>query len=348
MKRTFWYLIVTVFSAWASGQPAVATDRLPALQARFEEALRQIEAGYQQLNDGYANALVRLMEAESGAGKLENALAIKAEIDAFKGQPMFDKAAFDKRLSPNPALSRLQNTYLSQRNTLGRDLEPRRKDLVTRFDEELGKLQTELTKIGELDPALDAKKAQEQLRADSRFASLFNGAGAGMSAVEGKIRFVTKGELELYLNGKSLSYRNEYDGPDADNRISGETKGTEVFQSGDLLVIRSRSTASFRGIILAIVADDGASCIPIRVGHLRYLGAGKTASGITFDVAKSTATGGVGQGGNDQYMTPEWDKIKLPAAEGSGSQWFLSETSNEWHSWGVILTPEMIVTEKEK
>jgi hypothetical protein len=80
------------------------------------------------------------------------------------------------------------------------------------------------------------------------------------------------------------------------------------------------------------------------VEHLRYLGIGKNPATITLDVVTAIATGGVSQGGNDPYMISEWDKIKLPAPGGGGSQWFRSETGNEWHTWGVIITPEMIVS----
>jgi|GEM_PF-1067665 len=348
VKRTLWALFLVTLPGLALGQSDGVTIRLPSLQARFDEALQQIEGGYQSLNDSYTKALVRAMEAESGAGKLENALAFKAEIEAFKAQAIFDKAAFEKRISSNPALSRLQNTYLTQRNTLGREIDPRRKELLNQFDAGLGKLQTELTKVGQLNSALDARKVQEALRADPRFASLFGVSGAAASAIHGKIRFVTKGELELYLNGKSLSYRNSYDGSDTGDRITGETKGSEVFHADDLLVVRSRSSASFRGVILAVIADDGAACIPIRVEHLRYLGVGKDPSALTLEMVKSTAPGGVGQGGNDPQMTPEWDKVNLPAPAGEGSHWFRSETGNEWHGWGIILTPAMIVSRAEK
>ena len=47
----------------------------------------------------YTKALGRAMEAEGGAGKLENALAIKAEMEAFDAQAGFDKAAFEKWIS---------------------------------------------------------------------------------------------------------------------------------------------------------------------------------------------------------------------------------------------------------
>jgi len=348
MKHRILPVVTAALSAWVLSSSAEAQERLPSLRATFEDALVRIEGGYQQLNDSYFNALARQMESESSAGKLENALAIKAEIEAFKGKAVFDKAAFEKRLSPVASLKRLQNTYLAQRNALSRDLEPQRKDVVTKYDKELGNVQLELTKIGQLTAAVTAKTAQEQLRADPRFVTFFNRSGAAPQAIQGKIRFVTKGEMELYLNGKPFSYRNEYEGPNAENRITGETKGSEVFHIGDVLVIRSRSPATYRGIIMAVISDNDALCIPIRVEHLRFLGVEKGASSLTADKVKSTAPGVASQGGNDQYMTPEWDRIKGPAANGNDSQWLRAETANEWHSWGVIFTPEMIVAPNEE
>ena len=106
--------------------------------------------------------------------------------------------------------------------------------------------------------------------------------------------------------------------------------------------------ATFRAIIAAIIADDGSSCLPIRAEHLRYLGVGKNPATITLDTVSSVATGGVNQGGNDPYMSSEWDKITLHAPAGAGSQWFRSETNNEWHAWGVIVTPDMIVSRDEE
>lgn len=82
--------------------------------------------------------------------------------------------------------------------------------------------------------------------------------------------------------------------------------------------------------------------------HLRYLGVEKDPTALTRDVVSSIATGGINQGGNDPYMTSEWDKIEVPAPVGQGSQWLLSETGNEWHAWGLVITPEMIASPDEK
>lgn len=42
-------------------------------------------------------------------------------------------------------------------------------------------------------------------------------------------------------------------------------------------------------------------------------------------------------------MLAEWDKLKLPGPEQGGSDWILSESPNQWHTWGVLLQPEMVL-----
>ena len=44
-----------------------------------------------------------------------------------------------------------------------------------------------------------------------------------------------------------------------------------------------------------------------------------------------------------QELDSAWDQIGLPAPEAGGSQWFAGPSSGEWHVWGLILAPEMIL-----
>ncbi|MCB1078130.1 MAG: hypothetical protein KDM64_09920, partial [Verrucomicrobiae bacterium] len=312
MNGTIRSLVYLWLALWSLPIHADTNDRLATLRSGFDAALGRLDESYRTLDEAYHGALTRLLESETKAGELDHALAVKGEIEAFAANAVFDAATMEKRLSSFDALKRLQTTYLEQRRTVDRQMDPHRKDLASRFDEELSKLQTELTKAGRLEEAVAAKTAQAQFRVDPRFAAYFDGSGDSALVLRGKIRFVTKGELELYLNGEALDYRNEYQGDDAQFRITGETKGTEDFRKDDLLVIRGRSTATFRGIIATIVSEDGTSILPIRSEQLRYIGAGKDAKSLTADKVKPMAQGFSFGGGTDGIMVKEWDKMKIP------------------------------------
>lgn len=329
----------------ALGGPApfafAESSRLTALTEGFSAAVARLEERYQPLNEGYRNALTRLQESVVSAGNLDHALAVKAELEAFAKTTDHDEAAFQKRLSDWAELSRLQNTYLEQRRVLDRQIDPALRDLARRFDEELGKLQVELTKAGSLGEAVEVKDAQELFRGDPRYAAYFGGDASGGTLIRGKLHFVTKGELELYHNGKAVSYRDLYEGSEAGVRVTGESRGADDFRVGDLLVIRGRSSAVFRGIAVAMAAEDKSAWIPVPPSRLRYLGTGVPPETVTKESAESVATGGIDTGGTDAVMLEQWEQTGLPVVTAGGSLWFRGQTANEWHVWALILTPEM-------
>ncbi len=317
------------------------SERLSTLRDGYFAAVARLHERYQPLNDGYLNALSRLRDAAIQEGNLDNALAAKSERETFTKSD-YDEAAFEKRLSEWSELNRIQTTYLRQRRTLEAQVEPAMAELARRFDQELEKLLVELTKGDRLNEAVTVKQAREKFRADPRTAALLGDTVAGVKLIRGKVLFVTKGELELYHNGEPISYHDTYDGTEADIRVTGESKGAADFHAGDLLVIRGRSSAAFRGIILAIMAEDKSAWVPVRPEQLRHLGVDPRLSTITLESVEAIKPGGVGSGGTDGVMLDEWRKTGLPPAERGGSQWILSETRNEWHAWALILTPEMV------
>ena len=131
-------------------------------------------------------------------------------------------------------------------------------------------------------------------------------------------------------------------------RITGETRGELTFKSGDILFIRARSSAVFRGISMAIVADDNSAYLPIRPEILTYLGKDVTASRVTPASVKEKQGIGIEMGGSDGIMNSEWDSMNLPDAAEGGPDWFRGETSNDWHGWGLILSKELVKPLKER
>lgn len=317
------------------------SERLSTLRDGYFAAVARLHERYQPLNDGYLNALSRLRDAAIQEGNLDNALAAKSEQETFTKSD-YDEVAFEKRLSEWSELNRVQTTYLRQRRTLEAQVEPAMTELARRFDQELEKLLVELTKSDRLDEAIEVKKAQERFRADPRNTAMLGDAVGNVKLIRGKVLFVTKGELELYHNGEPISYRDTYDGTEADIRVTGESMGAADFHAGDLLVVRARSSAAFRGIILAIVSEDKSTWIPVRPEQVRHLGVDPRLSTITPESVEAIKPGGVGSGGTDGVMLDEWRKTGLPSAESGGSQWILSDTKNEWHAWALILTPEIV------
>ncbi|MEX2577753.1 MAG: hypothetical protein WD342_01740 [Verrucomicrobiales bacterium] len=332
----------------AAGLPAFGfaeASRLESLSAGFETATSRLNQRYESLDEAYINALERLQESETRAGHLSNVIEVKNEIDTFTREATFHADDFQERLSSFEPLKRIQTTYAEQRQSIDEQLHAPRRELVTRYLEELEKLEADLTRSGDIETAIETKNAREAFRKDSRYARLLReGDDAEKGLLTGRIKFVTKGELEIYLNGKSLRYRNSYDGPDNSRRmrITGETRGEQAFQEGDLLFIRASSSAVFRGIAMMIVANGQSAYLPIRKEDLAYLGKDAKASRVTSDAVKERKGEGIVSGATDGIMVSEWAAIGLRNADESGSEWFQGPTSEDWHGWGTILGKEML------
>lgn len=309
---------------------------LAGLKASFEGALAKLDERYVQLDQSYLQALARLLEAETQAANLEAAVMVKKEAEAFTASAgKFKEAVFRRNLSKYEPLNRLQTKYLEARSALTRELERPKSELVRRYDQELDKLQVGLTQAGNLPEALAVREERQRLIDAPPFGQ------PPPASFSGKAKFVTKGEVEVFINGDPLSYRDLYEGREEDLRVTAESR-PEDFKVGDILVVRSRSRTTFRGVIIALEALDGSVYVPIRLTHLSRLRDEANPKQVTTEMiasAKSEPT----KGATDGEMLAAWASFGLPAADKGGSEWFQPDQANVWNTWATVITDEMIL-----
>lgn len=138
--------------------------RLGELKSAFAAAVQNDasaahELAVKDLNGKYAAALERAITSQTQAGKLDEALAVRAEKQLIDGQKALpaDDADIAETLKP------LRTTY---RNTLAKleaDRDKRLAPLRAKYDQALAAYFAELTKAGDLDGALAVKAVRDAL-----------------------------------------------------------------------------------------------------------------------------------------------------------------------------------------
>jgi len=335
--------LIALLCLGAFAAPAVGAERLKQLRSGLKEAMERLERPIADLNASYSNALGRLRETETAAGNLDRVLAIQREQEALAESKRFDAASLEARLSDFDGLRRLQSTYLAERSRLEGEIAPAKRELAVRFDQALDLLQSELTRENRLEEALELRSEQKRFRMNPEFARFFGDDGEDSPGFRGKAVFVTKGEIELFVNGEALDFQNLYGGGDADLRVTGHSQVRE-FRAGDVILIRAKSRAVFRGIAIGMVSESGSVHVPVRIEHLRKLRARTAPGRVTAAMIEEAAEGGITPGATDALMGQELRSLGLPPPESGGSEWFQGDAADEWHAWGFILSPEMFVT----
>jgi hypothetical protein len=156
--------------------------------------------------------------------------------------------------------------------------------------------------------------------------------------VDGNLLLETKGEVELYHNGKKIPLRNQ-----AESRQQFRVKlPARSFKAGDVIIVRILSPYAYRATAVAIDLDRRAGQIPIKRNDWRYLGQPKNAAKFTpADVhsCKDIPVKGIPDG----HGIDEREALRMvPDAKG-GSDWVASPSLlNEWYCMGFVLTPKML------
>jgi len=111
-------------------------------------------AAVSEMDRKYAEALERALEEAGKAGRLEEAVAYKAEIQRIKGNSALPANDDDV----TPALAKFRNTYREQLDRLVKERERTGNPIVQQFGMALVAYQNELTQAGNLDEALVVKE----------------------------------------------------------------------------------------------------------------------------------------------------------------------------------------------
>jgi len=149
---------VIIFAGALSAAPQeLPRHSLEELKALFESRNSELMAPVATLDERYAAQLNRLMDEVTRAGKLEDALMVKGEMEGFRsGTEVADKDLF-------PALGRLREIYTT---THKERLEGVRKDqlkLMTAYKGQLEELQTQLTQEKKLEDAVAVRSTIKKL-----------------------------------------------------------------------------------------------------------------------------------------------------------------------------------------
>jgi hypothetical protein len=142
--------------------------RLETLEQAFQIATeRDAWNGYSDsmaaLDKNYLAALERTLAAATSAGKLEDAIALRAEKQRLEKEESMPTAQEEGALAAAPMLKELRKTY---RGTAAQYDAARIQTLHTlcdKYDQALAVFQTELTKAAKLDDALHVKNVRDRL-----------------------------------------------------------------------------------------------------------------------------------------------------------------------------------------
>ena len=335
---------VATQAALVCGQEAKGTavrgeQRLASLVSRFEQAYNLTGSDLVNLNESYAAAIKRLLAERSKAGDLDAAVATKKEMEAFGDGSEFSRSAFERRASDDVQLQNLRDTYLAERQRLEKARWTKVRPLVESYRKQLADLALALTQSGELELAVKARETGLALDKDSRFSVRPEAADDGEDQSEefkGRLIFLGKGEYEIRLNGKRLSYRNASKDPEHYVEFASDPA---MFRIGDVVSIRMNSPYVYRGFIAAIESEDGSVVAPFRRSHYRILDKRfeDDAEAVLKLPANAVASGG------DAQQKPAWQARKLHPVTRQLAEWVAIGSGKEWFSCAVVLSEEMLV-----
>lgn len=327
--------LIAASPVYAQEEKAGAT--LAGMAERFDEALGLVHRPITSLNQSYQEALKRLLASETEAGNLDRALQVQQEIDSFGDGSRFDPGAFSKKPADHPSVATMKSKYLSERGRLWNSTKRSRDELVRSYREALAVKEKELTKLGDLNAALDARKAVEALDVDHRLVEDPQ-ISRSKNQLPSKIRFVAKGDVEIRHNDSRLQYRNS--SPDRDKYIDGTSADFNV-TVGDVIVVRMRATAVYRAFIMTIESNDGKTAIPVAREHFRYLG--PNVSSIPELESLLRVTSIADSGSADADMAKMWADMPVTDLSRSGSNWIKCGPGTDWHTYAILIMSEMLL-----
>ena len=154
-----------------------------------------------------------------------------------------------------------------------------------------------------------------------------------MGPVDGRLRYVVKGDMEIYLNGRKI-HVNSYDARPHPRKL--QTTSPDVrLREGDIVAVRIRSRYVHRCLRMAFISEDETRYLPLRRRDLRRVN--KPISQITAaDVLASTE---VARGGRQASgFRGAWEALKLPARESEG---IWGPGKGRWYQYAFVVRPAM-------
>ena len=154
------------------------------------------------LSDRYTGALEGLIEKTKATGNLDAVIPVRDEIEAVKAG---DWPLKDLGKNASSQLKELRRTYVAERGKLAGRHAASLTKLVDTMLARLKKEETELTKAGDLDGAMAARKMGEALNSDPSIAAARTAAGGRGGAVatpaENSLEELLKSRTWVYKSG---------------------------------------------------------------------------------------------------------------------------------------------------
>jgi len=314
---------------------ATTQELLSDLAVRFEAAYERSGKALRQLNLSFGEALERLQDELAGSGDLDAVLAVKKEIEAFGDGSSFSRPEFEARVTTLPALQRLKSTYLLERERLEKKRENEARPLVRTYLEELDNLESRQTRARRIEDALLVRQAREEFEKDPRFH-----AGTGVLApFDGRILFLGKGEYEVSINGKRISFHNAAERSEVYRDATGRP---QQFQLGDVITIRMRSPHVYRSFIFAIQSEKGDIGLPFRWEDYRLISEDVDLPRATPEAIRQLPTR-IEPAGPDSEMGTFWQDRDIDPKLRSAAEWVKVGQGDDWFTCAVVLTADMIV-----
>lgn len=309
------------------------------LRSAFEKKAAKATENIEILNRSYATGLERLFDKRMEVGALTAAVLFKAEMKRFGDGKKLNPGAFQKKLSENNGLKRHQVAYLQLRKAFQSENRVQLTKLAVRYDSQLDELERYLAREKRKEDVTTVKKERRRLRNSKIIRE--NGIKFAAKRFKAKAHFIAKGEIDIFVNGKKLKYRNDERG---DNReVTEVTSSPLTIGSGDTVVVKMKGDKVYRGVAFGFVSVDKSKTIPFPASAYRLIGKAAgidpklIGAGEILAKSKNTAS----KTRPDSKMLPAWKKHGLP-----GSGFIKPDEKGQWYVWGVVITPEMILTKK--
>lgn len=223
---------------------AVLTTELDTLRSKYDEkvkldVLRPHELAVSDLQAKFVSALERSQDAAQKAGRLEEAVALKAEKEAVLAGSY--KPADDSS-NAGSAIKTLRTTYLTALAKLELERDRKLQPISDGFSRSLDGMIDALTKSGKLDEAVKAKKWKAELRASSVLAPSSGLANTGFVNSLGMPFVPVQGTDVLFCIHETrkqdyAAYAMEVSGIDEDWKKPVTKEGVPVSDSDDHPVV---------------------------------------------------------------------------------------------------------------
>lgn len=246
--------VILVMPILARSEPADLVD----LRARYEAQDKIENAPLEILNKNFVGAMQRLLEQESKSGELDQVLAVKEEIERFAGGKNFSEPAYRNALSNNRKIRDLQEMYLLSRQKIESEARFSHSRLLKIYLQQLTALEQEYTKGLKINEALLIK--EERSKVTAKLETLNDPNASTIERQEMNFYIVAKGENEVYVNGRKLrcrnSWREEFPDKEPENDYTDAKSAPIEIGAGDVITLKLRGNAVFRGAAIGFVSVD--------------------------------------------------------------------------------------------